>query len=251
MRSLQAARERAEAADRVRSEILSSMSHELRTPLNAIIGFSGLLLSDQPGYSHPPAIETHIKAINQAGWHLLGLLNDVLEVSNIEAGTVDLNETVFDVGTAVEAALKLVQSRIERGRQRLEVTVPPDLAPLHADECRLKQMLVHLLSNAIKFTPPEGVVRLEVKRGDQGQLAFIVTDTGIGMDSAQISIALEPFGKLGDIMTSSGDGGAGLGLSLTVGMIERHDGTLTLESAPGMGTTATLSFPAVRVITGE
>ncbi|CAK0746139.1 putative histidine kinase [Azospirillaceae bacterium] len=250
MRALHLAKEQAEMANRVRDEILSNMNHEVRTPLNAIIGFSDLLLSDLQESALSPTANSYLGYIHQSGWQLLELLNDVLDMANIKTNNFELAETVFDIGKTVQAVSQLVRSQVVRANLTLETLMPPELPRLYADQRRLKQMLGYLLSNAIKFNRPDGLVRLTVAENDQGELLFIVSDTGIGMDTTHVAVAESAFGRLAPCLTNS-TGGAGLGLSLTKGMIERHGGSLVIESEPEVGTSVTLCFPASRVMWGR
>ena len=250
MRALHLAKEQAELANRVRDEILANMNHEVRTPLNAIIGFSDILLADAQEYVDSPTARSYLGHINQSGWQLLELLNDVLDMANIKTNNFELAESALDVGKAVQAVGNLVRSQAVRAELQLEITLQPLLPHLHADPLRLKQMLGHLLSNAIKFNRPGGEVRLSVSTSDRGEMMFIVSDTGIGMDPARIKNAESTFGRLGPSLTRN-VGGAGLGLSLTKGMIERHGGRLVIESELDVGTTVTLCFPASRVMWGR
>ena len=247
MRALHLAKEQAELANRVRDEILSNMNHEVRTPLNAIIGFSDLLLADTQGYAGSPITRSYLDHIHQSGWQLLELLNDVLDMANIKTNTFELAETALDVGKSVQAVGHLVRSQAVRAGLHLEINLPQSLPRLHADPRRLKQMLGHLLSNAIKFNRVGGEVRLIVTTSNQGEMLFAVSDTGMGMDPARIATAQSTFGRLRPSLTCN-IGGAGLGLSLTKGMIERHGGRLVIESELEVGTTVTLCFPASRVM---
>ncbi len=250
MRSLHLAREQAEMASRVRDEILSNMNHEVRTPLNAIIGFSELLLSDSHGTTDQETTRSYLDNIHQSGWQLLELLNDVLDMANIKTNNFELSETVFDVGRTAQAVVRLMFSQVVRAGLKLETAIPADLPRLCADERRVKQMLGHLISNAIKFNRNGGKVVLSLTTNELGELLIIVTDTGVGMDPARICVAETAFGKLNASLTSS-TGGAGLGLSLTKGMMERHGGRLTIKSEPGVGTTAILWFSPARVVAGS
>ena len=250
MQALQTAKDQAEMANRVRDEILANMNHEVRTPLNAIIGFSDLLLADSKEDDGSSTARSYLGCINQSGWQLLELLNDVLDMANIRTNNLDLEETVFDVVKAVDTVAQLMRSQSVRSGLRLDVVTPPDRPCLFADQRRVKQMVGHLLSNAIKFNQLAGKVHLSITENDRGDLLIIVSDTGVGMDPARITIAESAFGRLGPIY-SNNVGGAGLGLSLTKGMIELHGGSLIIESEPGVGTSATLRFPASRVIRGN
>ena len=250
MRALHIAKEQAELANRVRDEILSNMNHEVRTPLNAIIGFSDLLLADDQGYGGSPTVRSYLDHIHKSGWQLLELLNDVLDMANIKTHNFELAEAIFDVSKTVHTVAQLMRSQVVRAGLSLEVEAPETLPGLYADQRRLKQMLGHLLSNAVKFNRVEGSVRVEISVAGTGEMLFRISDTGIGMDPARIGMAESTFGRLGSALTSA-TGGAGLGLSLTKGMIERHGGRLEINSALGAGTTVTLRFPASRVIAGQ
>jgi hemerythrin-like metal-binding protein len=244
---LKVAKDTAETASRVRDEILANMNHEVRTPLNSIIGFSDLLLADDQGYADHPSVRSYLEYIHQSGHHLLELLTDVLEMANIATNHLDLAEQSFDVAGTIRAVANLVRSQVVRAELRMETEIPSLPLILYADQRRVKQMLNHLLSNAVKFNRPGGMIRLSVSENDQGEIIFSVTDNGIGMDMLRISHAQSPFGKLGAALNNN-VGGAGLGLSLTKGTIERHGGALSIVSKPGVGTTVTLRFPSTRTL---
>jgi len=246
-RDLQAAKDAAETANRVRDEILANMNHEVRTPLNSIIGFSDILITDEPSYSGKPAVRAYLDHIHQSGYHLLELLTDVLDMANIVTNHFDIAEEPFDMAGVIRSMAQLVRSQVVRAGLKLETDISTPAPVLYADQRRVKQMMSHLLSNAIKFSHPGGMIRLSVDRSSRGNILVTVSDTGAGMDPARISLAESPFGKLGSSLTSA-TGGAGLGLSLTKGMIERHGGSLLIKSEAGVGTSATLSFPASREI---
>ena len=248
MRDLRVAKEQAELANRVRDDILANMNHEVRTPLNSIIGFSDLLLTGDLGDLE--TARSYLSNINQSGWQLLELLNDVLDMANIRANHFELEETVFDLGRAVDAVAQLMRSQIVRSGLTLDISLPLEPPRLHADQRRVKQMLGHVLSNAVKFNRRGGSIRLTVDTSDLGDVLLSVSDTGVGMEPARIAAAEAAFGKLDGSYTCT-TGGAGLGLSLTKGMAERHGGRLLIESKPGVGTTITICLPAFRVIPGE
>ena len=243
---LSRAKEEAELASRSKSEFLANMSHELRTPLNAIIGFADILRGEIFGRLGDPHYVEYAGDIRDSGHHLLNLINDVLDVSKIEFGKVELVEEPVDIAAIVDACARLMRDRAEAAGVRLLQFLPPDLPLVQGDERRLKQILLNLLSNAVKFTPPEGRVVIRATLGPTG-LDLAVEDTGIGIAPADLDKALRPFGQI-DSRLARKYQGTGLGLPLTKSMIELHGGTLELKSRPGVGTTATIHLPLARII---
>jgi signal transduction histidine kinase len=240
----------AHAADRAKSEFLANMSHELRTPLNAIIGFSEIIMREMFGPCGQPAYVEYAGDMHKAGQHLLGIIKDILDLSKVEAGHAELHEELIDVDATVKSALAVVRHRLEQGGHRVSVEIPADLPVLRADPVRLKQILINLLSNAAKFTPPRGRIALGAALRDDGCMAFSVRDSGIGMAAEDIAVALAPFGQVASSL-SRGHEGTGLGLPLTNKLVELHQGELQVESAPNQGTTVTVIFPAERVVQRE
>ena len=241
------ARDEARAADRAKSEFLAAMSHELRTPLNAIIGFSEIIKNETFGPVGSPKYREYTHDINESGLHLLGLINDVLDLSKIESGTDELHEDKIEIPKIIRSAVKLVGQRAEQGGVKLELELADQLPVLRADERKLKQILVNLLSNAIKFTDAGGEVALWVWcRMDSGYV-FQIIDTGIGIAPEDIPKALSRFGQVDADLNRQYEG-TGLGLPLTKALVELHGGTLDLQSEVSVGTTVTVRFPAERIV---
>jgi two-component system cell cycle sensor histidine kinase PleC len=237
--------ERAEAASRAKSQFLANMSHELRTPLNAILGFSEMIHSGTTRANVGKHIE-YAEIIHQSGHHLLTLINDILDLAKIEAGGLQLRETIVNLPALIEECVKLLSAKAQDGRLELLMDVPGDMAPLRADERALKQVLLNLLSNALKFTPPFGSVIAFARIAANGDVAFGVTDTGLGIADEDRTRVFQNFGQgRHDVVVV--DKGTGLGLPIVKGLIEAHGGTVTLTSRVGDGTCVTATLPAARV----
>jgi len=248
-RRLQEAQRRAEAADRAKSEFLANMSHELRTPLNATIGFAELMAKEVRGPLGDARYREYVGDIKEAGAHLLSLIDEILDLSKIEAGKLELQEEVFDLAQAAALALRLVTPQAEKLGVVLQGCMPCDPLLLRADARAVKQIITNLLSNACKFSERGGVVVLELAPdAAAGGCIIQVRDRGIGMTAEEIEVALTPFGQV-DNHIARRRGGTGLGLPLAKALTELHGGRLTVASTPGAGTEVSVALPPERVVT--
>ena len=246
--ALRQAKESAETANRTKSEFLANMSHELRTPLNAIIGFSEIIRDELFGAIENEHYSEYVQDIHESGTHLLGLINDILDVSKLEAGKIDVQDSECSVAQIAESVLRFVRERADHGQVELVLEDLDNLPNLRADEKRLKQIFLNLLSNAVKFTPPGGRVTVRGHAsGPDDPMAISIEDTGIGIAPNDIPRALMPFAQI-DSQLSRRYEGTGLGLPLTKSLVELHGGTLELESELGAGTTVTVTFPVHRIL---
>ena len=241
------AKAKAEIANRVKTEFLANMSHELRTPLNAIMGFSELLKSEMLGPLGNPSYVEYATDIYQSAAHLLQIINDILDLSKVEAGKIELDERPVDLNALVTASLRLIAERASEAGVEIANELPPDLPRLHADERLLKQILINLLSNAVKFTKSGGSVKVQAWREPSGVLALAVTDTGIGISEENLPRVMEPF-RQADATLSRKYDGTGLGLPLVKSFVELHRGVFELKSQVNVGTTALARFPRDRVL---
>jgi signal transduction histidine kinase len=241
-----AARARAETASRAKSEFLAQMSHELRTPLNAILGFSEMMKDGVLGPLQNAAYSGYSQDIHRSAKHLLDVINDVLDLSKIEVGRLELQEQDVDLDDAIGGSLRLVEERARRGQVALDYRAPAPAPRLRADGRRLKQILINLLANAVKFTPAGGKVSVHVISAEGGGLVIAVVDTGIGIAAADIDRVMAPFGQAETGFERKSEG-TGLGLPMCRALAELHGGRLFLESKPGAGTAACLYLPAARV----
>ncbi len=229
-----------EVANRHKSEFLANMSHELRTPLNAVIGFSEVLIDRMFGELNDKQ-EEYLQDILSSGRHLLSLINDILDLSKIEAGRMELELGSFDLPVALDNALTLVRERASRHGITLGVSVDPGIGEIVADERKVKQVLVNLLSNAVKFTPEGGKVTMSVVRAD-GSVEIAVSDTGIGIAQDDQEAIFEEFRQVGSDYTRKREG-TGLGLPLARRFVELHGGRIWVKSEVGKGSTFTFSIP--------
>ncbi|MEN8196941.1 MAG: ATP-binding protein, partial [Pseudomonadota bacterium] len=242
-----AAKEEAELANRAKSEFLANMSHELRTPLNAVIGFSSAMLEGIHGTLRTPQYRDYAQDINSSGTHLLKLINDILDLSKIEAGKFELAEEALDLRALAAEAVATVKERAKSAELELVNELPPDFPAVFADPRSLMQILLNLLSNAIKFTPKGGQVTVGAALDDNGAVHFRVSDTGKGIAKEDLAAVMEPFGQAGNAISGKPEG-TGLGLPLSKKIVEMHGGSLTLKSWPGEGTTVEVTLPPERTL---
>jgi signal transduction histidine kinase len=243
------ARDAAERASRMKSMFLATMSHELRTPLNAIIGFSELIHTQLHGPHNDARYGEYGGLIQNAGRHLLSLINDILDMSKIEAGKFELHREFFDMRDVIHDCLDLMKEQAQAGKIDLRKDVPATPLRIDADQRAMKQILLNLLSNAIKFTPEGGRVSVRAQF-DDGRLVLKVTDTGIGIAADQLSRLGNPFVQVRNSAGAAHEG-TGLGLALVRALAETHEGALKIESTLGRGTTVCVTIPVAREAHGE
>jgi two-component system, cell cycle sensor histidine kinase PleC len=243
------ARRRAEAANISKSRFLAQMSHELRTPLNAILGFSEVMKSEVFGEHAIPAYKEYSADIHNSGVHLLGLINEILDLSRIEAGRYELNEETISLVAIVEDCHHLLKLRASNRRITIHESFESDLPRLWADERAVRQICLNLLSNAIKFTPQGGEIWLKAGWTASGGQYMSVRDTGPGIPEEEIPIVLASFGQ-GSNSLKSAEQGAGLGLPIAKSLVDLHGGSFTLKSKLRFGTEVLVTFPPERVVAG-
>ncbi|MBT5180214.1 MAG: PAS domain-containing sensor histidine kinase [Rhodospirillaceae bacterium] len=250
-RELFKAKEAAELADRVKGHFVANMSHELRTPLNAIVGFSDLMRSEAFGALGSEQYKDYVRLIHNSGAHLLRIINDILELSSIETGEHSFNETEVNLDKAIENCLELIENRAGKKSITLEFERARASTVVLADDIKIRQVLMNLLANAVKFTPDGGTVITGCRLDEDSQAVIFVTDTGIGIEPGDLGRILAPFNQVeSDSLTRSHEG-TGLGLTIANSFAELHGGSLVIESVPGEGTTVSLILPAHRTIAAD
>jgi signal transduction histidine kinase/ActR/RegA family two-component response regulator len=248
-RAAEQARAAAEAASLAKTEFLSRMSHELRTPLNAIVGFAQSLAQDPQVQSDAKRREG-VALIERAGWHLTGMISDVLDLSRIESGSLRLSLGPVDLSPLARDALAFVAADAEREQVRCQLDIAEDARWLHADPTRVEQVLVNLLSNAVKYNRPGGQVLLRARRGpNAGSVQIVVRDTGLGMTQVQLDGLYQSFNRLG--RESSGKPGAGIGLVVTRTLVSLMQGQMGVRSQPGEGSEFTVTLPVAQSAPAE
>ena len=246
--NLAKARDEAEAANRTKSEFLANMSHELRTPLNAVIGFSEVMLHEMFGPIGNERYRDYARDMHSSGTHLLAIINDILDLSKIEAGRLELREDHVHLEQTIQACITLTADRARESEVTLSLDLPSAPPVVWGDPLKLKQVVLNLVSNAIKFTPPGGSVKVSMEYVPGGDLILRIADTGIGMTADEITVAMQPFRQVDSSLSRRHDG-TGLGLPLAHALMALHGGQLAIESKPGQGTIVSLTIPAARIDT--
>lgn len=232
----------AEMASRSKTDFLANMSHELRTPLNAIIGFSDMFRNSVYGPLGNNQYKEYAEHIHASGIHLLGLIHDILDIARVEAGQLSIQSKEINIGEIFNACISMIEHRAKAKNLELVFIIDSDTPPIFADGLRLKQVLLNLTGNAIKFTPEDGRVEVIASSTVNNGVNILVRDTGVGMTDKQIEMALERFGQAQNNHMLSQDG-VGLGLTICSSIMESHGGNLRIESIPDIGTSVTATFP--------
>jgi len=242
-RELEIARAMAESANKAKSDFLANMSHELRTPLNAVIGFSDLILQESFGPIGDSRYEEYVGDIHRSGTHLLRLVNNILDLSKIEAGRFELDVERVSLIDTIQMAVRMTGERAQAAGVDIKILLADEIGEIDADRTKLLQVFLNLLSNAVKFTPGGGRVQVTGRRNDDGSVLVEVRDSGIGMTPDEVKVALEPFGQVESGLARRFDG-TGLGLPLTKSIVELHGGGVEIQSRKGSGTRVAVRVPA-------
>lgn len=246
--SLRMAKDQADAANRAKSVFLANMSHELRTPMNAILGFSEMMIKETFGPLGHEKYKEYIGDVHSSARHLLSIINEVLDMSKIEAGRIEVDEGEMDVGGLIELVMRMMDSRAFGSNIRLVTKVDKDLPNIKADQRLIRQVLINLVTNAMKFSEAGKTVTVSAYMLDDRGMQIKVSDQGKGIPDGKIEQAMEPFGQVTSGEENSTIEGTGLGLPLAKAMVDLHDGTLHIESEVGKGTDVFVTFPAYRTL---
>ncbi|MGE3874611.1 MAG: sensor histidine kinase [Parvibaculaceae bacterium] len=242
-------RQRAEEASKAKSQFLATMSHELRTPLNAILGFSEIISREMFGRHEISAYKTYADDIHNSGNYLLSLVNDILDLTRIEAGRRDIREEPLVIADSLEDVESFIAFKLREKSQSLTMDIPASLPKIMVDHRAVRQIWINLLSNAVKFSPKGGEITVRALQRESGEIAVSFTDNGPGMPEEEIDLAMQAFAR-GSLAVKKAVDGAGLGLPIVKGLIGMHGGSFELRSKPGRGTEATVVFPFTRVLSG-
>jgi PAS domain S-box-containing protein len=247
--SLRLAKEQADTANRAKSAFLANMSHELRTPMNAILGFSELIINETFGPLGNEKYSEYINDVHTSAGHLLEIINEVLDMSKIEAGRIELDESEVSMADLVQSVMRMMESRIFGKDITVHQDVAENLPYIRADQRLMRQVLINLVTNAVKFSKPGGNIWISLEMLPNNVMQVIVKDDGIGIPKEKLPQAMEPFGQVTDKAENTGQQGTGLGLPLAKAMVELHEGSIALESDEGKGAIVTFRLPPSRMLT--
>jgi signal transduction histidine kinase len=247
-RDLEQARGQAEKASALKSEFLAKISHEIRTPLNAILGFAEVIMDERFGPVDNERYKAYLKDIHSSGSHVMSLINDLLDLSKIEAGKLDLDFVAVDANGIIQECVSLMQPQAAQERIIMRLSLFDKLPRIIADERSLRQIMLNLMSNAVKFNEPGGQVIVSTAMNESGQAVIRVRDTGIGMSDAELGLALEPFRR---ISTTRPTGGTGLGLPLTKALVEANRAGFSIKSRKEQGTLVEVAFPTAQAAAAQ